>query len=245
MAKKVVRLVEAIENGIALPAVSEQLARRQTKLWEIEDKLAALAHMPDLNLAVIPTCGYVDNSRISQAFSLRTRNERRASCSTSTSDSPFRLFGTKGGRFCRSKARATWTRSAAPGTSQERLGQTPKSPWPILLLLGTTLTFYQHNEIRPRHAPDLVTEPVDVSASPDELLRLQLVSIRQLDRRWRWCVGPRVQYQRDDADDVTQDLARPRIQVLWLGPHFQDHRRIRRTTQGMVRTPGLSRTAMA
>ena len=53
--KKVTHLIQAIEHGIALPAVSEQLAKRQTELREIEDELAALIRAPDLNLAVIPT----------------------------------------------------------------------------------------------------------------------------------------------------------------------------------------------
>ena len=53
--KKVTHLVQAIEHGIALPAVSEQLAKRQAELREIEEELAALVHAPDLNLAVIPT----------------------------------------------------------------------------------------------------------------------------------------------------------------------------------------------
>ena len=52
--KKVAHLVEAIEHGIDLPAVCEQLATRQTELRAIEDELAALAHAPDLKLSVIP-----------------------------------------------------------------------------------------------------------------------------------------------------------------------------------------------
>ena len=55
VAKKVAHLIEAIEHGSSLPVLTEQLARRQTELQVVEDELVALAHAPDLNLAVIPT----------------------------------------------------------------------------------------------------------------------------------------------------------------------------------------------
>ena len=52
---KVARLIKAVEHGSPLPVLTEQLARRQTELQVVEDELVALAHAPDLNLAVIPT----------------------------------------------------------------------------------------------------------------------------------------------------------------------------------------------
>ena len=55
VAKKVAHLIEAIEHGTSLRVLTEQLARRQTELQVVEDELVALAHAPDLNLAVIPT----------------------------------------------------------------------------------------------------------------------------------------------------------------------------------------------
>ncbi len=53
--KKLTNLIQAIEHGIALPAVREQVAMREAELREIDDDLAALERSPDVDIAVIPT----------------------------------------------------------------------------------------------------------------------------------------------------------------------------------------------
>ena len=55
VAKKVTHLVAAIEQGIALPAVTEQLLKRQAELRQIENELDTLGNLPDVNVEVIPT----------------------------------------------------------------------------------------------------------------------------------------------------------------------------------------------
>ena len=52
---KLANLVQAIESGITLPAVSEQIATRETELRQIEDDLARLDEPVTLDVAVIPT----------------------------------------------------------------------------------------------------------------------------------------------------------------------------------------------
>lgn len=53
--KKLTNLVQAIEEGIALPAVREQITKREAELRQIDDDLAALHRPAPVDLAVIPT----------------------------------------------------------------------------------------------------------------------------------------------------------------------------------------------
>ena len=53
--KKLANLVEAIEHGIALPAVHEQITKRQVELRQIDDDLAALDQPVAVDVAVIPS----------------------------------------------------------------------------------------------------------------------------------------------------------------------------------------------
>ena len=53
--KKLANLVEAIEHGINMPSLTEQIAKREAELRAIDDDLAELAHPPDVDIAVIPT----------------------------------------------------------------------------------------------------------------------------------------------------------------------------------------------
>ena len=55
IAKKIANLVEAVESGIGSPAISKQVAMRETELRQIEDDLAALERAPDVDVTVIPT----------------------------------------------------------------------------------------------------------------------------------------------------------------------------------------------
>ena len=53
--KKITHLVNAIESGIGLPAISEQVAMREAELRQIDDDLEALERSPDVDITVIPT----------------------------------------------------------------------------------------------------------------------------------------------------------------------------------------------
>ena len=53
--KKLANLVEAIENGVALPSVAQTIATRESELRQINDDLAARAQSVDVDVAVIPT----------------------------------------------------------------------------------------------------------------------------------------------------------------------------------------------
>ena len=53
--RKLTNLVQAIEHGIALPAVREQITKREAELRQIDDDLAALQRPAPVDLAVIPT----------------------------------------------------------------------------------------------------------------------------------------------------------------------------------------------
>ena len=99
------------------------------------------------------------------------------------------------------------------------------------LLAGATLTFHQEGETGPRHTRDLVAETVDVHTSPYKLTRLYLMAVRWLDGRRRRCIGRDGHHQRRDTNDITQELPGPGIQLLWLGPNLQEHRRIGQTRE--------------
>ena len=53
--RKLANLVAAIENGIALPQVHEQVAKRQAELRQIDEELETLERPADVNISVIPT----------------------------------------------------------------------------------------------------------------------------------------------------------------------------------------------
>ena len=53
--KKLAHLVAAIEHGIALPAVKAQMSEREAELRAIDDELAALGEVEDVDVTVIPT----------------------------------------------------------------------------------------------------------------------------------------------------------------------------------------------
>jgi len=55
VAKKLAHLVEAIKRGISLPAVSEQITRREAELQQLNNDVAACDHPVDVDIAVIPT----------------------------------------------------------------------------------------------------------------------------------------------------------------------------------------------
>ena len=53
--RKLANLVAAIEHGIALPKVHEQVAKRQAELRQIDEELETLERPADVNISVIPT----------------------------------------------------------------------------------------------------------------------------------------------------------------------------------------------
>ena len=55
VAKKLTNLVSAIENGIAMPAVSEQMGKREAELRGIDEELAGLEQPTNVDITVIPT----------------------------------------------------------------------------------------------------------------------------------------------------------------------------------------------